>query len=276
MWSWFKQALAELDSEAAQARAALGQSERGRDLALGREAWRVRQILIVGAALLLLGFSYGDKPYFDNEILPALMPHLAARGRWFFSKYRELSSYSYWAVAKLLGFGLLPLLHLRLLGEPIADYGLRWPRHAERLPFRHTYLVCFLALFPVLVALSYSPSFTATYPFYREASRSGFDLVSWELQYAATFVAIEFFFRGYLLFGLFRALGSHAIFVSAVPYALIHINKPASEALGSIFAGILLGTLALRTRSLWAGAALHIAIALSMDFLSLWRSVPRP
>ena len=84
----------------------------------------MRQILIVGRLCSLLGFSYGDKPYFDNEILPAVMPHLAARGTMVFSKYRELSSYSYWAIAKLLGFGLLPLLHLRLLGE--ARRGL-WP-----------------------------------------------------------------------------------------------------------------------------------------------------
>lgn len=276
MWSWFKNALTELDSEAAQARLAWASGDGQRSVVAAAEAARVRQILVIGAVLMLLGFSYGDKPYFDLELVPRLMPRLAARGRWLFSKYRELSSYSYWAWAKILGYGLLPALHIKLRGERLLDYGLRPPSRAESLPFRHTYLLCFALLFPVVFALSYLPSFTATYPFYREAGRSLFDLVAWELQYLATFIGIEFFFRGYLLFGLFPSLGSHAIFVSAVPYALIHINKPVSEALGSIVAGILLGTLALRTRSLWAGAALHMATALSMDLLSLWHGGGRP
>lgn len=269
MLAWFKKALAELDSEAAELRAAAV----GRSSAGGMsEAARLRQILVVGSTLMLLGFSYGDKPYFDSELLQRLIPHLGARGRFLVSLYRELLGYSYWAWAKLLGFLLLPVLHLKLLREPVRDYGLRWPSRPEALPFRHTYLLCFLVLLPALFVLSYSPVFAATYPFYREASRSLFDLVAWELQYLATFVAIEFFFRGYLLFGLFPAIGSHAIFVSTVPYALIHINKPASEALGSIAAGLLLGMLALRTRSLWAGVALHVAVAASMDALSLWHS----
>lgn len=258
MWSWFKNALAALDAEAAELR-----------VGSAAEASQVRQILLVGAALMLLGFSYGDKPFFDTELTPLLLPRLSERGRRLFAHYRELLSYSYWAWAKLLGYGLLPAIHLKLLGGQLRDYGLRWPSRPELLPVRHTYLLCFAVLFPAVFVLSRSPVFTATYPFYREAGRSVADLLLWELQYLSTFVAIEFFFRGYLLFGLFRSFGSHALFIAAVPYALIHINKPVSEALGSIFAGVLLGTLALRTRSLWGGAALHAAIALSMDLLSL-------
>ena len=51
----------------------------------------------------------------------------------------------------------------------------------------------------------------------------------WELQYGATFFTLEFFFRGYMLFGLRRALGSHAIFVMMVPYCMIHVLKPAPD-----------------------------------------------
>jgi membrane protease YdiL (CAAX protease family) len=101
--------------------------------------------------------------------------------------------------------------------------------------------------------------------------RSLLDLLAWESQYLATFVAVEFFFRGYLLFGLRRLLGSLSIFAAMVPYCLVHVLKPPSEALGSIVAGVLLGTLALRTGSIWCGVLLHSFIALAMDLLAAWQ-----
>ena len=98
------------------------------------------------------------------------------------------------------------------------------------------------------------------------------DFVVWEVEYLSTFFAVEFFFRGYLLFGLRRYLGSLSLFVSMVPYCLIHVLKPAPEAIGSIVAGLLLGTLALCTGSLWSGVLLHVSVALSMDVLASWQS----
>ena len=38
-----------------------------------------------------------------------------------------------------------------------------------------------------------------------------------------------------------------------------------------IIAGIVLGFMSLKTRSIWLGAALHIAVAVTMDLLALWR-----
>ena len=129
-------------------------------------------------------------------------------------------------------------------------------------------MLLLLVILPAVVLVSFTPAFQQGYPFYRQAGRSGFDFVAWELSYLSTFVAVEFFFRGYLLFGLRRALGSHALFVSMLPYCMIHVLKPAPEALGSIFAGLLLGTLALCTGSLWCGVLLHVTVALTMDLLA--------
>jgi membrane protease YdiL (CAAX protease family) len=52
---------------------------------------------------------------------------------------------------------------------------------------------------------------------------------------------------------------------------MIHFGKPIQETLGAIVAGILLGFMALKTRSIWLGAALHIAVAWTMDGLAVWR-----
>ena len=67
-------------------------------------------------------------------------------------------------------------------------------------------------------------------------------------------------------------MGSLAIFVMVVPYATVHFTKPFAECMGSIIAGIALGTIALRTRSIWGGAALHATVGLSMDLLALART----
>ena len=59
----------------------------------------------------------------------------------------------------------------------------------------------------------------------------------------------EFFFRGFLLFSLYRACGPLAILLQAVPFALAHIGKPEAEALSCIFGGALFGYVAWRTHS---------------------------
>ena len=91
----------------------------------------------------------------------------------------------------------------------------------------------------------------------------------WELLYAAQFLSLEFFFRGFLLHGLRRALGANAIFVMLVPYCMIHYGKPMPETIGAIGAGLILGTLAMRTRSIWGGVMIHVGVAVSMDMLAL-------
>ena len=47
-------------------------------------------------------------------------------------------------------------------------------------------------------------------------------------------------------------------------------QEPLPETLGAIFAGLSLGVLALLTRSIWLGVAIHVSVAVSMDLLSLW------
>ena len=86
------------------------------------------------------------------------------------------------------------------------------------------------------------------------------------------FVAVEFFFRGFMLFRLERYAGYHAVALMVIPYALIHLHKPFPEAVGAIVAGIVLGFLALRTRSIWPGVIVHCGVALSMDVFAMINS----
>jgi membrane protease YdiL (CAAX protease family) len=57
--------------------------------------------------------------------------------------------------------------------------------------------------------------------------------------------------------------------VMIVPYCMIHYGKPMPETLGAIGAGLILGTLAMRTRSIWGGVLIHVGVATTMDVLAL-------
>ena len=50
---------------------------------------------------------------------------------------------------------------------------------------------------------------------------------------------------------------------------MIHYPKPMGESIGAILAGLALGYLALKNRSVWGGAALHWSVALTMDLAAI-------
>jgi membrane protease YdiL (CAAX protease family) len=175
----------------------------------------------------------------------------------------------FWAAARLVCYVGLPAIVIRaVLRERLTDYGL-----SVRGLTRHfrPYAWCAALAAPAIVLASYSAGFQKKYPFYRLAE--GEPLFpyfwGWELLYAAQFVALEFFFRGFLIHGLRGRLGYASILVMTMPYMMIHFGKPLPEAAGAIIAGFVLGTLSYKTGSIWWGAALHIAAAWGMDLLSL-------
>lgn len=59
----------------------------------------------------------------------------------------------------------------------------------------------------------------------------------------------EFIFRGWLLFGYKKEFGAHALWLQAVPFALMHLGKPELETVSTIFGGFVFGLVAWKTRS---------------------------
>ncbi len=77
----------------------------------------------------------------------------------------------------------------------------------------------------------------------------------------------EFFFRGFMQFGLRGALGNwNAILVQTLASCLVHIGKPAGETYGAIVAGVVWGLIVFRARSLWAVLLMHWALGVALDF----------
>ncbi len=127
-------------------------------------------------------------------------------------------------------------------------------------------------MLPILIWVSSFQTFLDYYPFYDRAGEGGLAFWVYELGYALQFVGVEAFFRGFMVFGLAPRFGLLAIPVMTVPYTMIHFAKPMPEATAAIVAGLALGWLALRSKSFVPGVFLHIAVALTMDFLVLART----
>jgi membrane protease YdiL (CAAX protease family) len=135
------------------------------------------------------------------------------------------------------------------------------------------YILMLAVMLPIVIVASRSEGFQATYPFFEPFPNEPLwpRFWIWEVAYFLQFVGLEFFFRGFLLHGIRRRFGAYAIFVMMVPYCMIHFGKPIPETLAAIVAGIILGFMSLKTRSIWMGAALHVTVALTMDTCALWR-----
>lgn len=210
----------------------------------------------------------------DNRSLRALLAFcegplpagLGLEARLRLSGYWEVASLSYWCVSRIVGFGLVPLIAVTLARRGRAGLALGTRGLSEHA---WIYGLGFAIVLACVLVVARRPEFYEYYPFDTQANRSWAELLSWELLYALQFLALEVFFRGYLLEGTRRAFGSGAIFVAMVPYVMIHFGKPMSETFGAIVAGLFLGTLAMKTRSIWLGFTLHVAVAWSMDLLAL-------
>jgi len=176
----------------------------------------------------------------------------------------------FWAGTTIFFYVVIPIVMIRFVfKEKLSDYGLKWK---GAFSFAGFYALAFLLLFPFVVWVSFAPEFQVTYPFFVPIDRNEMIpyFLVWEIFYVAQFFALEFFFRGWMVLGLKKDLGLYSVFVMVIPYCMIHFTKPMPECIGSIFAGIFLGLMTYRTQSVWMGALLHVAVALSMDFLSLW------
>jgi membrane protease YdiL (CAAX protease family) len=173
----------------------------------------------------------------------------------------------WWAAVTMTAY-LLPLLLIKWgYRERWADYGLN--PHLKR---QHLLLYggMFLVVLPLVVLVAQQPAFLQTYPFFRQAHLAPTStILLWESAYLLQFFALEFFFRGFLLFSLERRLGMNAVWVAMLPYCMIHFHKPPLEAFGAIIAGLVLGYVALRTRSIFGGVLVHVGVAATMDGLAL-------
>ena len=134
-------------------------------------------------------------------------------------------------------------------------------------------------LVPLFIAGGYlaaqDAGVTAQYPISPHAGASP-QMFAWHVaSYLLFYLGWEFFFRGFMQFGLRDTMGdANAMLVQVLASCLLHIGKPTMECYMSIFGGIVWGILAFRTRSLLSGLSQHYALGVSLDWFICFASRP--
>jgi membrane protease YdiL (CAAX protease family) len=261
VWAFFRKTWTEIDAESRAIRAAEVDDTRANQ--------RPAVAFLVMALVLTLQEYYGGRSFYEGVIRPYLELLRDSGATWVpLARYDELFSYAWWSAARVLGYVFVPLAFWKVLfpKDKILDMGLRvkgfWS-HAW------IYLLCLVVVLGAMAVVARQKDFLNYYPFYKLSGRSWKDFLIWEALYFAQFFALEFFFRGWFLSATRPQFGSAAIFAMALPYCMIHYGKPYLEAHAAIIAGVVLGSLSMRTRSIYAGFLVHISVAFLMDFFAL-------
>jgi len=167
---------------------------------------------------------------------------------------------------------LLPLLSIKLIfKEKISDYGFT----LGDKKFGMTTSAVFLIFMMIIIwFVSGSPNFASTYPQGGVKVRESFSIfILYELCILIYMLGWEFFWRGYTLFGLKSKFGYYAVFIQMIPFFILHKGKPEIELFASIFAGLILGIQALRSRSFIYSWILHWCVMVMIDGISILRSI---
>jgi hypothetical protein len=195
------------------------------------------------------------------------------------------------AAGALLLVAIPCVLIKRVFKQNLRDYGLGWPR-ANRLRLAAmSGLVLLITSLPAFYLAAKNADMRATYPLYRGHFATSGSFLVYELGYLLFFVAIEFIFRGYLLFGLYRftdrsvrlpgvngeqgplVFGYYAIFVSMLSYTAWHLGKPTPELWGTLIWGVVAGSVVLATGTIWVVVGIHWLLNVLLDFL-IWKGIP--
>jgi membrane protease YdiL (CAAX protease family) len=233
--------------------------------------------LTLGALILTVHEYYGSMAFFNETVKPALARMSFFAGdpdrRAHLSLYTELYGRVWWGGGRFAGY-VLPFVVWPLFfrKDSLLDMGLRFSGLREHA---WLYALFVVIMIPIMLLVARQPDFGAYYPFCATAGRSWADFLAWEVIYLAQFVGLEMFFRGWWL-RTTRVFGTGAIFSMIVPYCMIHFGKPYLEACSALIAGVVLGSLAMKTRSIWAGVAVHVTVAVLMDVLALDRKGKLP
>jgi len=133
--------------------------------------------------------------------------------------------------------------------------------------------IFFAVMLPIVWVATSSREFAMAYPQGGPKLRTDILLFTiYELSVLVYMFGWEFLWRGYTLFGLYDKFGYYSILIQMIPFFILHRGKPEIELFASIFAGLILGIQALRSRSFIYSWLLHWLVMVSIDSISILRS----
>jgi len=165
---------------------------------------------------------------------------------------------------------VIPVLYVKLaMKKNLSAFG--FSLGDTKLGLKFLLLIPFVIL-PAIYFASKMPDVRSEYPLAKSLLEDQTHLLIYEIAYVLLYyIAWEFFFRGFILFGLKDKFGAiNAILIQTISSCLVHIDKPEGEIVGSIIVGLLFGIIALRTKSVWYVILLHAAIGLLTDLFIIY------
>jgi membrane protease YdiL (CAAX protease family) len=238
-----------------------------------KPAYKVILVCIIVALFLSLIKYLGDFRFVLNFLQNTSYTNITS---WFedlmtVNKNAQLYRLLYWVSVMILFYFIFPVLIIWFVfRQKLDDYGLSF-KGAFKDYKLYVYMLC--VMIPLVIFFSNTESFQLRYPFYDLRKGEAFypNFIVWEIFYFLQFFALEFFFRGFMLHGTKQRFGYYSVFVMTIPYCMIHFGKPLPETIAAIIAGIVLGTLSLKSRSIWMGVAIHYSVAITMDLCSMYQ-----
>ena len=168
-------------------------------------------------------------------------------------------------LTNMIGLLFVPMMYIFLVArEEPAHYGFAFGDTGRVWLF---VVILFAGAIAVFLPASRLHGFQSFYPIVPATRQSLSGFVLFEVTFGLYLFCGEFFFRGFLLFGLQRAIGWPAVIVQAIAFGMMHYGNPMPELIVSFPTGIILGMLALRARSFFPCFVLHWASAVSFDLL---------
>ncbi|MBE0651214.1 MAG: CPBP family intramembrane metalloprotease [Bacteroidales bacterium] len=217
-------------------------------------------VLLLSAPVLLTLYRYHGYPQFFYSYFPT---YKTMPGGDLIARYWQFG------VFFILMF-ILPLLYMKLgMKKPMRDFG--WG--LGDIKYGLTWLIGIpLIVVPLIYIASKMPGMRVEYPLAKSLITDPSPFVVYEIIYVLFYyVAWEFFFRGFLLFGLKDRFGAvNAILIETISSTLVHIDKPEGEIIGAIVVGILFGMIALRSKSIWYVFLIHASIGVLLDYFIIF------
>jgi len=216
-------------------------------------------MLIAAPLLLTLYYYFGYGSFLKQKFA-------------YFNEAQYGDAYAYmtqFAIFFVLMF-IIPALYLKFkMKADFGDYGLGLGKVKSGLKLL---AVCVPIILVVLYFGTDAVDVRTEYPLAKSLHTQREMIIWYHLAYVFLYyTAWEFFFRGFLLYGLKDRFGVfYAILIQSIMSCLIHLGKPASETIGALFIGILFGIFAYRTRSIWYVFILHIIMGLSTDLYIIY------
>lgn len=183
----------------------------------------------------------------------------------------QLHRLTYWISVIVVFYLIIPMVFVKFVfKENLRDYGFRLGNLRKDYSI---YLIMLCIMLPLVYWMSTTKSFQLRYPFYTMSQGEHLypNFWRWECLYFLQFVGVEFFFRGFMLHGTKRQMGFYSILFMVIPYCMIHFGKPMAESIAAIMAGVALGVLSLKSKSIVPGILIHFSVAITMDLAALYQ-----